>query len=115
MSILRGSALEMLGHCQHMCGIHKVMQLLLDSKTQRMSKASLMLVMTNATTRTTVTLYNQPFQTGNLAERARQQISNLHKFVPRTASTDARNVSLSSKSAISSSMSFRPTAETSSH
>jgi hypothetical protein len=115
MSILRGSALEMLGHCHHMCGIHKVMQLLLDSKTQRMSKASLMLVMTNATTRTTVTPYNLPLQTRNPAERARQQISNLHKVVPQTASTNARSVSLSSKSATFSSKSFRLTAETNSH
>jgi len=111
MSILRGSALEILGHCHNMCGIHKVKQLLLDSMTQQMSKISLVLVMTNAKLRTTAIPYHTPHQTGTLTvEMCRHA-----KVAPRTVCTDARSVILSSQSAIFSSKSPRFNAESNLH
>jgi hypothetical protein len=109
MSILRGSALEILGHCHNMCGIHQVIQLLLDSKTQQLSKIGLKLVMTSATICTTATPYHTPHQMGKLATGMCCRL----KAAPRTARTDARSVSWSFQSAIFSSMMIRLSANTS--
>jgi hypothetical protein len=111
MSILRGSALEILGHCHNMCVIHQVMQLLLDSMAQQMSKISLKRIITNATIRTTATPCHTQHQTGNLAVGMCRR----HKAAPRTARIGARSVFLSSKSAIFSSMSTHLTAKMNSH
>jgi hypothetical protein len=108
MLILRGSALELMGHCHRMSGNYKLIQLLLDSKTQHLSKISLKLFMTNAKLRTTADPYYTPHQTGNLAE----ETCHHHKVAPRTACTDARSVMLSSKNAIFSSTSPRLPVET---
>ena len=107
MLTLRSSALGTMGHCHHMRGIHKLMQLLLDSRTHSLSKTSLNLVMVNTTIRTTVTLYNKRHRTSRLAEGMRHQ----HNVVLRAACIDARSVRLYSQSVICSSMSIDPTAK----
>jgi len=111
MLILRGSALEAMGHCHRMSGIYKPIQLLLDSKTQQLLKISLKLAMTNAKIRTTAVPYHKPHQMGKLAV----EMCHHYKVAPRTACTDARSVILSSQSVIFLSTSPRLNAETNSH
>jgi hypothetical protein len=108
---MRGSALEILGHCHNIRGNSQVMQLLLDGKTQQLSKISLKLVMTNAKSRTTATPYHKLHQTGSLAVG----ICRRHKAALRTACIDAWNVIFISKSAIFSSISIRVAAKINSH
>lgn len=104
-----------MGHCHHLRGIHKLMRLLLDSKTRQSSKVDLKLVMNNATIRTTVILYDMPHQTGKLAERSRRQTNSVHKLAPRTVCMNARSVTSSSKSATFSSLSMHPIVKLRSH